>query len=73
MGTVNYMSPEQARGETVDERTDIFSLVVVIYEMLSGSTPFQGGSMADTFANLINAEPPALASELPDELQQIAG
>ncbi|PYS90843.1 MAG: hypothetical protein DMF62_03940 [Acidobacteria bacterium] len=71
MGTVNYMSPEQGKGETVDERTDIFSLGIVIYEMLAGSTPFRGDSMSETFANLINAEPPSLSSNVPDELQQI--
>ncbi|PYS98896.1 MAG: hypothetical protein DMF63_12510, partial [Acidobacteria bacterium] len=74
MGTVNYMSPEQAKAEAVDERTDIFSLGVVIYEMLAGSTPFQGSSLSETFANLINAEPPAFGgkvSGVPDELQRI--
>ncbi len=57
MGTVNYMSPEQAKGEKVDGRTDIFSLGVVIYEMIAGRTPFVGDSMSETFANLINQEP----------------
>src|SRR6266550_5820045 len=62
LGTVNYMSPEQAKGEPVDERTDIFSLGVVIQEMLVGRTPFAGATISDTFANLINAEPEPLSS-----------
>jgi serine/threonine-protein kinase len=74
MGTVNYMSPEQAKGETVDQRTDIFSLGVVVYELLTGTTPFQGASMSETFANLINAEPAPIAlksANVPEELQRI--
>ncbi|MDQ6788520.1 MAG: tetratricopeptide repeat-containing serine/threonine-protein kinase [Acidobacteriota bacterium] len=74
MGTINYMSPEQAKGERVDERTDVFSLGVVIYEMLAGRTPFAGGSLPESFANLINAEPQPLAlyaANAPEELQKI--
>jgi len=74
MGTVNYMSPEQAKGERVDERTDIFSLGVLIYEMIAGRIPFAGDSVSETFANLINAEPQPLsrfASNVPNELQRI--
>jgi serine/threonine-protein kinase len=74
MGTVNYMSPEQAKGERVDEGTDIFSLGVVMYEMIAGRTPFQGNSMSETFANLINTDPHPLArysAYVPDELQRI--
>ncbi len=74
LGTVNYMSPEQAKAERVDERTDIFSLGVVIYEMIAGRTPFAANTMSETFANLINAEPQPLArfaESAPDELQRI--
>ncbi len=74
LGTVNYMSPEQAKGERIDERTDIFSFGVLIYEMLAGRTPFAGDSVSETFANLINAEPPPLsgfAANVRDELQHI--
>jgi eukaryotic-like serine/threonine-protein kinase len=74
LGTVNYMSPEQAKGANVDGRSDIFSLGVVIYEMITGRTPFAGDSIAETFANLINAEPASLshlAMNVPDELQRI--
>ncbi|HJZ10635.1 MAG TPA: protein kinase [Acidobacteriota bacterium] len=74
LGTVNYMSPEQAKGERVDERTDIFSLGAVIYEMIAGRIPFAGDSMSETLANLINAEPQPLsrfASNVPDELTRI--
>ena len=74
LGTVQYMSPEQAKGERVDERTDIFSLGVVFYEMIAGKTPFAGASVSETFANLINTEPPPLArfsANIPNELERI--
>ncbi|MGI8638358.1 MAG: protein kinase domain-containing protein [Pyrinomonadaceae bacterium] len=74
LGTVNYMSPEQAKGEQVDERTDIFSFGVLIYEMIAGRTPFAGDSVSETFANLINAEPQPFsrfAADVPIELQRI--
>ncbi len=74
MGTVNYMSPEQAKGAEVDEHTDIFSFGVVLYEMIAGRTPFAGDSVAETYANLINAAPPPLshfAEDVPSKLQQI--
>jgi eukaryotic-like serine/threonine-protein kinase len=76
LGTVNYMSPEQAKGEKIDERTDIFSFGLVIYEMIAGRTPFAGDSMSETFANLINSDPPPLArfaENVPDELNRIVG
>jgi serine/threonine protein kinase/Tfp pilus assembly protein PilF len=74
LGTINYMSPEQAKGKRVDERTDIFSLGALVYEMLTGRTPFAGESVSETFANLINTEPQPLSrftAKAPDELQRI--
>jgi eukaryotic-like serine/threonine-protein kinase len=74
LGTINYMSPEQAKGKKVDHRTDIFSLGVVLYEMLTGKQPFTGDSMPETFRNLIDHEPEPINSHvsgIPDELQRI--
>jgi serine/threonine protein kinase len=60
MGTVSYMSPEQARGQKVDRRTDIFSLGIVLYEMIAGRRPFEGDTMSDALAALLTAEPAPL-------------
>src|SRR5262247_2447824 len=74
MGTVSYMSPEQARGQKVDLRADIFSLGVVIYEMIAGRRPFEGATMSDVIAALLTAEPPLLGqyrAEATAELEQV--
>jgi serine/threonine protein kinase len=57
LGTPQYMSPEQARGQFLDARTDIFSLGVIIFEMVTGTRPFKGGSIADVIASLLHKEP----------------
>src|SRR5438128_989971 len=74
MGTAHYMSPEQARGQKMDARTDIFSLGVVLYEMVTGRVPFAGETMTDVLASILREQPPSLsqcAPEAPDELQRI--
>ncbi|HXI13740.1 MAG TPA: protein kinase [Thermoanaerobaculia bacterium] len=76
MGTVSYMSPEQARAQLTDARTDIFSLGVVIYQMATGILPFQGDTSAVIFDNILNHDPaPAhqVNPALPTELTRILG
>src|SRR6185436_12045669 len=66
LGTVNYMSPEQAKGEPVDERTDIFSLGALIYEMCAGKPPFGGGNAIETIGSILNKEPVPLSRQMPE-------
>src|SRR5262249_15085288 len=66
MGTVAYMSPEQLRGEPVDARTDIFSLGVSLYEMLSGQRPFDGQNNLMLMVDIVSGEPRPLAAGCPE-------
>ena len=61
VGTLKYMSPEQARGVKVDARTDIFSLGAVLYEMLTGKEPFEGETSSDIIAEILKSDPPPLS------------
>ena len=73
LGTLSYMPPEQARGQTVDPRGDIFALGCVLYEMVSGRPPFARATTADTVAALLTSEPPDLSSgplPVPPALEQ---
>jgi len=66
MGTVGYMSPEQVRGQTVDQRTDIFAFGAILYEMVMGKRSFLKATEADTVSAILNEEPPPIAQLAPD-------
>jgi len=73
-GTLNYMSPEQARGSDVDQRSDLFCLGIVLYELIAGRSPFTGDTPADVIAAILEKQPPPLAREysgMPPELDRI--
>ncbi len=75
MGTANYMSPEQAKGTHIDERSDLWSLGSVLYEMVTGHVPFAGETPTETISLILQKEPAPLvryAHEVPDELERIA-
>ena len=75
MGTAAYMSPEQARGETVDERTDIWSLGVVLYEMIAGCSPFVASTSNEIISAILSRETPAPLTRysrlVPERLEEI--
>jgi Tol biopolymer transport system component/predicted Ser/Thr protein kinase len=71
LGTVHYMSPEQAMGMELDARSDIFSLGSVLYEMVSGRRAFEGDSKLSTLGTIINKEPKPLSGRIPHDLEKV--
>ena len=71
LGTISYMSPEQARGLNVDGRTDIFSLGIVLYEMVTGRKPFTGPSTSDVLAAILNKPPVPPTTHVPDLPEEV--
>jgi serine/threonine protein kinase len=71
LGTVSYMAPEQVRGQSVDHRTDVFALGIILYEMLAGRRPFRGPSHVETMAAILHDDPPSLVPSVGTALEKI--
>jgi serine/threonine protein kinase len=71
MGTINYMSPEQAQAGAIDQRTDIWSTGVMLYEMVAGRMPFSGVTSSHTIVQILEKDPSPLTGDVPAELQRI--
>ncbi|MCU0242562.1 MAG: protein kinase [Vicinamibacteria bacterium] len=65
LGTVPYMSPEQAQGKPIDQRSDVFSLGIIIYELLTGQRPFQGGNLAELISSILRDAPRSISTLRP--------
>jgi eukaryotic-like serine/threonine-protein kinase len=72
IGTPQYMSPEQARGLEVDQQTDLFSFGALLYELLSGTSPFAAGTATDIIVAVLTREPPPL-TKVPPAVAAIVG
>ena len=75
LGTFSYMSPEQARGAAIDGRSDVFSLGIMLYEMIAGRLPFGGATPADVLGAILYVEPAPIGSvsSVPDTLARVVG
>jgi serine/threonine protein kinase len=71
MGTINYMSPEQAQAGATDQRTDIWSTGVMLYEMVAGKMPFSGATSSHTIVQILEKDPLPLTKDVPAELERI--
>jgi serine/threonine protein kinase len=71
MGTINYMSPEQAQAGAIDQRTDIWSTGVMLYEMVAGKMPFSGVTSSHTIVQILEKDPSPLTKDVPPELERI--